>query len=275
MIKTLALALFSLLLISLACQPQKQAEKPSMSFNKDFKPLEFSLEEVIAADKNLRDTSVKISFDHFFKTRDKSYRAYPLEAILAPWLAQIKDTSNLQISFICFDGYAPSMRLSKVLKGEAYVAFRDENLPAGQDWPDSLAEKMRPYYLVWQGITPEDETYTWPYGLADIRIAAFFDEFAEAYPLHDAKAEKGFSLYQLHCMKCHSINKIGGIMGPELNYPKSITTYWQKEDIWQFVQNPQAYRYSAKMPPIAHLKREEFEEIYTYLESISKIKPKN
>jgi mono/diheme cytochrome c family protein len=189
-------------------------------------------------------------------------------------LAKIKDTSNLQISFICLDGYAPSMRLSKVLNGEAYVATRDESLPAGKDWPDSLADKMRPYYLVWQGIAPEDETYTWPYGLADIRIATFFEEFAGAYPLHDAKAAKGFDLYQLHCRKCHSINKVGGIMGPEFNYPKSITTYWQKEDIWQFLQNPQAYRYSAKMPPVAHLQREEFEEIYVYLQSISKVKPK-
>jgi cytochrome c2 len=67
-------------------------------------------------------------------------------------------------------------------------------------------------------------------------------------------------------MKCHGINKVGGVMGPEFNYPKNITEYWDTEDIWAFVQNPQSFRYSSSMPAQTDLKREGFDEIIAYLE---------
>ena len=60
-------------------------------------------------------------------------------------------------------------------------------------------------------------------------------------------------------------------MGPEFNFPKSITEYWKKEDIYNFLRNPQSYRYSAKMPAVK-LSREDFEEIYGYLKAMKGVK---
>ena len=240
--------------------------------NADFKPIEADLEELLKAGKFPQDTQITITYDHFFK-QAKRFKAYSLAAILKPLVDHIKDTSNLRITFTCTDGYAPNMNLSKVLNNEGYIVVQDLDQASGKDWADSLATKFRPFYLVWQGIGKTDETFAWPFGLAEIRIASFFEDFADAYPVHNKAAQKGFNLFQLHCMKCHSINKVGGVMGPEFNYPKSITEYWKKEDIWNFLRNPQSYRYSAKMPAIGNLSSEEFEEIYGYLKAMKGVKP--
>ena len=263
---------YSLIVLLAACDSPAPKPDEDTVVNADFKPLEIDLESLLQEGKLPKDTLITIAYDHFFKQK-KRFKAYPLAAILKPLLAQVKDTSNLRITFTCMDGYAPNMNLSKVMEHEGYLAVQDLDQPEGKDWADSLASKFRPYYLVWQGIGKTDETFAWPYGLAEIRIASFIYDFADAYPLHDKAAQKGFALYQLHCMKCHSINRVGGVMGPEFNYPKSITTYWEKEDIWNFLRNPQSYRYSAKMPALPSLPKEEFEEIYTYLLAMQGKKP--
>jgi cytochrome c2 len=258
------------ILLATACTPKK--EPSALLVNADFEPLEIDLEEAFRAGKFPKDTPITVEYDHFFKGK-KRFKAYPLVPLLAPLLAQIKDTSNLRLTFTCVDGYAPNMNLNKVLQHQAYLAVQDlDQAEAGKDWVDSLAGKFRPYYLVWTDVGKTDESFAWPYGLAELRIASFFYDFADAFPTHSPSAQKGFTLFQLHCMKCHSVNKVGGVMGPEFNYPKSITTYWQKEDLYQFMLNPQAYRYSAKMPGVA-LAKAEFEEIYTYLLAMRGVKP--
>ena len=249
------------------------ADSSTVLVNADFKPIDVDLEDLLSSEKFPQDTQITISYDPFFK-QAKRFKAYSLAAILQPLVKNIKDTSNLRITFTCTDGYAPNMSLSKVLNNEGYIAVQDlDQATNGKDWADSLATKFRPFYLVWQGIGKTDETFAWPFGLAEIRIASFIEDFADAYPMHKKAAQKGFNLFQLHCMKCHSINKVGGVMGPEFNYPKSITEYWQKEDIWNFLRNPQSYRYSAKMPAIGNLSSEEFEEVYGYLKAMKGVKP--
>lgn len=73
-------------------------------------------------------------------------------------------------------------------------------------------------------------------------------------------------------MKCHAINKEGGEMGPEFNYPKNIMEYWSEANIIAFAKNPTAFRINSKMPPVTDLKDEEFVEIVKYLKYISKHK---
>lgn len=253
----------------LACSAPDKSDQ--LIVNAEFKPIEVDLEDLFAAGQFPKDTLITIEHDEFFKQK-KRYKAYPLASILKPLLAKVKDTTNLRVTFTCTDGYAPNMNLNKVLSHEAYLAVQDlDQAEFGKNWADSLANKFRPYYLVWRDVSEGDAGFAWPYGVAKVRIASFFYDFADAFPLHHTAAQKGFQLFQIHCMKCHSINKIGGVMGPEFNDPKSITEYWKKEDIYNFLRNPQSYRYSAKMPAI-DLSKEDFEEIYGYLVEMNGVK---
>lgn len=216
--------------------------------------------------KLIGDTTIEVDLDPFFKS-PKRYRAFPLKDNLEAVVEGIEDISNFRVIFECTDGYRPQMPLELVLSSNGFLAFHDLSQPTDKMWADSLTNKLAPFYLVWPEISPDNKTYTTPYGLYQIQVVPADEILIASRPKNDSHLE-GYELFSKTCMRCHSINKVGGAMAPELNYPKNITEYWAKEDIWQFIQSPQSYRYNAKMPPLKDLKRENFEKVYAYLQGM-------
>jgi hypothetical protein len=53
-------------------------------------------------------------------------------------------------------------------------------------------------------------------------------------------------------------------MGPELNYPKSVTEYWNK--IKSLYSESIIFRHGVKMPKPANLNSKDIDEIVYYLE---------
>lgn len=210
------------------------------------------------------DTIIVIQQDPVFKKR-KTFRAFPLkENLLAKFIIDPSD-STLELIFQCKDGYAPHMRLEDALTGNGFLAYKDMSVDPGKNWADSLSEKMPPFYLVWQ--STHNQTHVWPYALTEIQLKSKKEAFRAAFPKHK-KYYRGFELFSSHCMKCHSVNKVGGTMGPEFNYPTNITTYWTKDNIRRFIEKPTAFRYNSKMPPVQNISDDEFEAIYEYLASM-------
>ncbi|MDW3651993.1 MAG: cytochrome c [Bacteroidia bacterium] len=203
--------------------------------------------------------------DKAFKKKLR-YQAISLEFLFGMWQDSGKlDISNTSLIFPCKDGYSPSMPLANMYGKGGFITLGIKTPSGSYAWPDSVAEKFAPLYLVWKDLDPGVYGYPWPYGLTNIKLKNTQNTFAAALPEAHAGFDKGYKSFKLYCMKCHQINKVGGEMGPELNYPKSITDYMDKEDIWGFIKNPQSYRYNSKMPAIKPLSRDEFEEIYKYL----------
>lgn len=220
------------------------------------------LEKVIPSN-SIAKTTVTIEKDAFFSTA-KTYQAISLNTIIQQYLLPyIKDTTDALLVFECVDGYKPTLPLSKALRNDGYIALKDEDAPADKNWLDSVVAKFEPYYLVWAG---DEKSLTWPYGLSKIRVETFEQQYAAALPPKDL--EEGFKLFKTNCMKCHSINMVGGNLGPELNHPKNITEYWKKEDIKAFIRQPQAYRYNSKMPPQPQISEQQFNAIYAYLKGM-------
>lgn len=222
-------------------------------------------------DKLEGDTTIHIPFDPFFKA-PKSYKAFPLATNLKAILGTIALDKSLDIIFECADGYKPHMSLEKALKGNGYLAYHDLDATEGNHWPDSVTKTLSPFYLVWPDIAPDNKDYVRPYALIGAEFTKATEAFAAAIPQSTAYME-GYELFSSTCMKCHSMNKSGGTKAPEFNYPKNITEYWTKENIWSFIQNPTSFRYSSQMPPMTGIDREDFEKIYAYLESMKAQKP--
>ncbi|MEL7534425.1 MAG: cytochrome c [Bacteroidota bacterium] len=258
---------FLLCLLGLyACEEKNQASnEPIEAASQSALPLlalphEFKLETSVLRSKS----EVKISEDLVLKG-EQTYQAFSLRATLSPILEQLEDTTNLELIFVCSDGYEANMKLSDAMKSEGFIA--------DGGWPAAQNAKFTPYYVVW-GIegASKNKKLPWPYGVLSIRLTRSADEFMAAIP-PDTVHFAGFEIFKQRCIKCHGINKVGGVLGPELNYPKNITEYWQKEDIWAFIKAPQSYRYSSKMPPQTDLKREDFEKIYAYLVAMKGYQP--
>ncbi|MCE7996603.1 MAG: cytochrome c [Roseivirga sp.] len=217
------------------------------------------------------DTLIHLPFDPYFKA-PKTYKAFPLTANLKAFFgADIKEES-LDVIFECADGYKPHMSLEKALAGNGYLAYHDLAASEGSHWPDSVAGTLAPFYLVWPDVEAGNKDYVRPYALIGIELKKAEVEFAAAIP-RLAKHMEGYDLFSSTCMKCHSMNKAGGAKAPEFNFPKNITEYWTKENIWAFIQDPTSFRYSSQMPAMTSIDRADFEKIYAYLESMKTQKP--
>ena len=94
---------------------------------------------------------------------------------------------------------------------------------------------------------PTDKTAALPKGLPD-----------------DHPAMRGSVAFGKRCGMCHSINGIGGNVGPELNQPMSVNSYWKEEALRQLLKDPNKVRHNSKMPAF-HLKDEVIDDILAYL----------
>lgn len=220
-----------------------------------------------------KTTEVAIAYDPFFQ-QSKKFIGFSLQHLLdSITTANQFDTTGAVVVFECSDGYRPTMPISLVFGDrKGFIATRDLDAPEGKNWMDSLNKKMQPFYLVWQDVPKDDHHYMWPYGLFSMRLVPAGAAFKDVYPFDAPEMVEGFQLFSQTCMKCHSVNKIGGVMGPEMNIPKNITEYWTDANIIAFAKNPQSFRYRSPMAPITGVSDEDFTKILSYLKYISKHK---
>ncbi len=207
--------------------------------------------------------------------KNKRFNALPLKDIFEKYsLIKRMNAADLKVVFECEDGYKPEMPLEKLLSAKAYLAVSDADAPKGRAWEilmkNGQETKMEPFYVVYEGVSADDIAYKWPYNLVKIHFAPLHENDAALQPKDEA-ALAGYELFKNRCQTCHSINKIGGKMGLELNYPKSVTEYWKTDDLKAFIQNPAAYRNEVKMPNLG-IKPEEATEIVKYLSYMSEHK---
>jgi cytochrome c2 len=214
-------------------------------------------------------TDVTVKYDAFFKTA-KKYKGYYLNTIVDSVIkSEHFDTGHAVIIFECIDGYKPSMDLSKIYgDAKGFIVFKDLDSGVKRNWPDSVEKIFAPYYLVWDDVKKEDNSFVWPYGLTGLSLVPRDQEYKNIYPYNDSSLVKGFILFRENCMKCHSINKTGGTMAPEFNFPKNITEYWKEEDIISFAKNPVSYRYNSRMSPITNVSDADFTEIIKFIKSM-------
>jgi mono/diheme cytochrome c family protein len=193
------------------------------------------------------------------------------------------------ILFTCADGYQPIVPASEFLKHEAYLAI---SVPGAKDFTviskghDNKPVELGPFYLVWKNLgdavlMAQGPNY-WPYQITTVDLARFADKAVKLAPPATAKqdAKEGFALFRKICLGCHTINGEGGqTSGVELNRPVSVTRYWNKKWLAEWIASPKSVRETSKMPdyeansgyqlpPDARAKQ--IQQIIAYLESMAK-----
>jgi cytochrome c2 len=275
--KIIAFTLLSTLYLS-CDSSQKNANKDSLQVAK------LAIEAVTASDSltidllDLKERGllkvtqiVSIKPDPVYH-KNKRFNALPLKDILEKY-SSIKrmNANDLKVVFECEDGYKPEMPLEILFSVKAFLAVGDADAPKGRAWEILLKNgqesKIEPFYVVYEGVSGDDVSYKWPYNLVKIHLAPLHEN-DEALKPKDISTLAGYELFKNRCQTCHAINKIGGKMGPELNYPKSVTEYWKTDDLKAFIQNPASYRDNVKMPTLG-IKPEEATEIVKYLSYMS------
>lgn len=211
------------------------------------------------------------------------YRGYPMQQLLtavygASWRLQE------EMLFTCSDGYQPSLPVERFLKQPAWLAFERVGSPDFAILNTLQGDEkvsVGPYYLVWDNAKdPEREAKGangWPYQIEKIDLVRFTDRFPQMAPPLNAgkKVGAGFSAFREHCATCHSVNGDGGLKGIELNYPVSVTEYFKRKWLMQWILDPTKMRPKTPMPALNHGLKDRLslaENIVTYLETMARNK---
>jgi cytochrome c2 len=219
------------------------------------------------------DTVVTVVNDPVYH-KTKKYKAVNALTLIANEIDLNKiDAKSTKIVFECIDGYKPEMPLTLFLASKPYLAFKDMEAK-GTDWEpiSKNGKKMdaAPFYLVYTDAPVKEDRYKWPYNLIKIHLEPIDKSKMVLYPKDSSKVA-GYTLFQNQCITCHAINGIGGEMGPELNYPKSVTEYWVETELVNYIVNPASFRNKVKMPTLG-ITKQQSQEIVGYLKYMAKKK---
>jgi cytochrome c2 len=259
----------------LSCNQKKEQKVEAVSISQ----LEIKLDllDLQAKNKLGKDTVVTISNDPVYH-KEKKYNAVSASVLIKNEIDLTKiDPKNTKIVFECVDGYKPEMPLELFLNANPYLAYQDVDAPKGTKWEEIIKDgnemNAEPFYIVYPSVSEKDNRYKWPYNLVKIYMEPLNKSTLELFPLKKRKLESGYTLFKNHCITCHAINGIGGTMGPELNYPKSVTEYWKEKELVDYIVNPASFRNKAKMPTLG-LTKQQSQQIVGYLKYMSENKKK-
>lgn len=138
-----------------------------------------------------------------------------------------------------------------------------------------------PLYLVWENIQDEvsrrEGALGWVPGVLAIDLVDARAD-AEALKLPDdaaAEISSGALLFRSHCLQCHTLNGVGNPVGPELNYPASVTEYFAAAWLVKYIDRPSLVRYGSAMPGLPgdlHERDKAIQHIVAYLGYMAKHK---
>ncbi len=229
--------------------------------------------------RKLKRVKVQLKDDPAYRSKI-TLEGYPLESVLqlVPGYSTAKE--DTVVVFVASDGFRATAPLRVLQNGKGVLATKISGHSEKKPWKPFLMGKEMitpgPFYLVWRGISYENKSYPWPWGVVEIEFASSEGLYPQAYPRTKEKGvRQGFVTFSNHCISCHAINGAGGSLGPEFNYPKSITEYWSKEHFVGFAKNPASYRIGSRMYPKSFLSDADFAAIWVYLSHMKgqKIKP--
>lgn len=213
--------------------------------------------------------------DPWYASR-KSFRGFWFDELLQKTGFPPLDQGD-ELVLMASDGYAPTISAAQLAKQRAALVFAETGQADFSFTPLSQGKETvspAPFYLVWPAAGKAAQQYAWPYQLVKIELVRFRDKYERVIPFSAAPAavQQGFALFKQECLKCHSINLQGGVLGPELNAPKNVTEYWQVNDLKDFIRNPESFRYQSKMPAFGHLSDADIEAILAYLQQMKQQK---
>ncbi|MEZ4451965.1 MAG: hypothetical protein R3B09_21055 [Nannocystaceae bacterium] len=192
-----------------------------------------------------------------YEGRDVVFEGLPAEALLDAVYGPAWRGEG-EVLFTCRDLYRPSVPVRRFLEHRAFLALRrPERAAFTLDKPQAgeiKAVGLAPVYVVWENLEDAEIAaqgdYGWPYQVITIDLGDFAERFPRMTPDPDAGAEvmAGFQSFRHHCMPCHAINGDGGTLGPELNFPVSVTEYFDEGWLRRWIDDPASVRHRSRMP---------------------------
>lgn len=234
-----------------------------------------SIKEIPLSELKSTLTVHEISFFDPEYSKQKRYEAFALKDVLQLGFGtEWQNPDFTEVSFQSLDGYEALSSISKMKEDGAYIVFRDLNA-GGWEPIGRKGANPGPFYLVWTGKDQSTKNkYPWPWQLMAISLIRFQDQYPGVYPKGasvDSRVYEGFVIFKGRCLRCHSMNRQGGKVGPDLNAPKSIVSYRSTKMIKEFISHPSKYRYT-EMPDHMDLSEQDLDNIISYFKYMNEFR---
>ncbi|MEM7537800.1 MAG: c-type cytochrome [Chloroflexota bacterium] len=221
--------------------------------------------------------------------KNKTFEGFWLSDILALTGMTKEDLAGGDEDYILFealDGYQVRLNVNQLADAQPQGLLAYDDVDTADGW-ELVKQGQRdvspgPFYLVWtttDGSELDSKSRPWPYQLAHISSVNLAELYDLLYPVGIDESDpifQGFTLFEVHCVKCHGFNLQGGKVGPELNIPQNVTEYRDRETLIGFIKNSSNYRLGSAMPVFdGILADEEIDLLLTYIEWMgdNKIEP--
>jgi len=226
-----------------------------------------SVIELLTAEHDVNSKTVRVAYDPLYGT-PKNYEGYDLAELLLAFGVELATGANAKdIRLIAADDYVVILTPEQILAHRPLLAFEDLNAPYGKPWaPVSFKGRPvdpGPFYLVWPGLD-DVKSVPWPYSVVKMDLVQK-SIYAAIAPPADHEAYAGFELFTEQCSRCHSINLVGGTLGPELNSPVSVLEYFNTAQLPAYIRDSASFRARSQMPDFKHLSDAQIGSIIGYL----------
>jgi mono/diheme cytochrome c family protein len=219
--------------------------------------------------------TVEVQIDDPVYNGIRKFDAFSLDEVLK-LLGEASSTAD-EVVFQAADGYAPSVSRVKLEGHHPFLAYQEHARSDGERFQKVTQGKAllspAPFYLIWKEGKSIGEEYPWPYQLVKIELVRFKEKYAKIFPTQvkpDSSEIRGFTIFKNQCIRCHSVNLVGGDIGPELNTPKNVLEYWNEKTLRAFIKNPSSFRAKDKMPPFSHLSEQDIDGVFSYFRYLQK-----
>jgi len=202
-----------------------------------------------------RDDARTLAVHEPYEDRRVRFEVVPAGPVLDAHLPRWRDAEELV--FVCADGYRAGVPVSRLLRHEPHLAFAREGGDFAIDKPvggEVERVPLAPAYLVWENledpVVRAEGDWGWPYQIVGVEIADLDARYGGmTVPDHASEdARRGFVAFRRYCARCHAINGQGGDVGPELNYPASVTEYVDARWLRRWILEPLSVRHGTPMP---------------------------
>jgi cytochrome c2 len=202
----------------------------------------------------------------------QSYQGYEIRAFVH-WITNRArlDSSTAVITFVASDGYRLSAKSRDLLSAQksGALAFMLVDAKGENPFPEATVDRSTfnpgPFVVVWEGDYSDAAHLPRPWSVVRVEVGDDQIPHELAPPRATTAILKGLGLFREQCSKCHSINKVGGSLGPELNVPRNVTEYWTQNNLAAFIKEPRSFRWGSRMPSFAWLGDVQIGELLQYL----------
>lgn len=212
-----------------------------------------------------------------------TYRGFSFNALMDK-VYGLEWTEREELLATCEDGYQPSISIQTFKQFPSFLVYESEGtdgfkivnkLQGGERVP------LGPFYLIWDNLkfpdVSKEGATVWPYQIKAIDLIRFSDKFPRMAPPLKASAavRRGFGVFRKDCLPCHTINGEGGAKGVELNYPASVTEYFQAEWLRRWILDPSTIRFGSNMPAFSKQRvdaKKDLDDLIAYLREMARNK---